>query len=176
MSSWEWDAQNDNPKSNPNNMPAGKAVTSTEVWKAKQWPHTHTHTHMYIHTLASFPRHIQINAQPDPEALVTNWRLGNYECSYILNSSRQSLDVSPAVESTLAIIVSLFKTWAARRGGVSHSALLPCAWQALSLQKVHLAPQLLKCKFEKKKENTTGVAHQHISLTEAGRLEDWVIS
>lgn len=48
--------------------------------------------------------------------------------------------------------------------------LLSCAWQALSLQKLHVAPQLLKCKFDKKKD-TTRVAN--ISIFLILNLEGW---
>lgn len=69
-------------------------------------------------------------------------------------------------------LVSLFRR-GTRRERVPHSVSLPCAWQALSLQKLHVAPHLLKCKFEK---HYRGGKHQHISHIKAGRLEDCVIS
>lgn len=108
-----------------------------EISAAERWWWSKTHT--------SFLRHIQINAQCDREALVTNWRLCNYECSYMRSGGRQSMDVSPAAES-YHLSVSIQKT---RRGRLPLSALLPCAWQALSPPKLHVAPPLLKCKFEK---------------------------
>lgn len=119
-------------------------------------------------TLVSFLQHIQINALPSRDTLVTNWRLCNNE-SYILSGARQSLDVSPAAESTLDVKCLYSEPGGKTDKKLPRWALLPRTWQEWSLPKLHVAPQPLKCKFE---NHYRDGKHQHISHIKAGRQED----